>query len=224
MLGKVTALSLNSNFPSTSQLREIRCSLARNSRFDRHRVFDLVMASLLLLISLPILIVVALLILTTAGRPVLFFQGRLTRDKRIFRLVKFRTMRNNAEETTGAVFTSQQDKRVLWFGHFLRRYHLDELPQLLNVLAGHMSIVGPRPERPEIADKLRTELTGFDKRTQVNAGITGLAQIHRGYIGNYHHYRHKLALDRLYIQKRSVSYDAALLLRTSITVVFPNGR
>lgn len=177
-------------------------------------LFDKVGAACLLTASAPVMLFVAVGIKLTSPGPILFRQRRLTRCGQVFVMYKFRTMVNNAERNTGAVWAAANDPRVTPFGQFLRNSRLDELPQLLNVLKGEMSIIGPRPERPELATKLAEQLPSFRKRLQVNAGLTGLAQVGSGYAANVDSYREKLAWDILYIRRRSILLDLLIAVKT----------
>ncbi len=136
----------------------------------------------------------------------------------MFTIYKFRTMHQNAELKTGPVWASEKDPRVTDVGEFLRRTHLDEFPQLINVLKGEMSLIGPRPERPEMLDKLTEELPSFHRRMEVPAGITGLAQITSDYTSCMEGYRKKLAFDRLYVKNRSLSLDLQIAARTLLVL------
>lgn len=129
-------------------------------------------------------------------------------------MYKFRTMVSNAESKTGAVFAEQGDARVTKIGKLMRQTRLDELPQLFNVLAGDMSLIGPRPERPEIAEMLSRKLPLFRKRLDVKAGLTGLAQTRLGYSASLRHYRRKVALDAIYIDNCCLFLDMKIALRT----------
>ena len=187
------------------------------------RVFDITFALVSLLVSAPLLLVVALLIKATSDGPVLIQQRRLTLYGREFFLLKFRTMSADAETASGPVLAEENDPRVTRLGRSLRKTRIDELPQFWNVLRGDMTVVGPRPERPEIAVDLAKSLRRFHDRLDVKAGITGLAQIENGYCATLDTYRRKLALDLLYIRKRSLVLDAVILLRTVSVVVLGKG-
>lgn len=183
------------------------------------RVFDICFSVTALLCSAPLLATVAMLVKMTSKGPVFLRQKRLTLHGREFVLMKFRTMRADAEAVSGPVLAEEDDPRVTGLGRFLRKTRIDELPQFWNVLWGDMSVVGPRPERPEIAANLARSMRRFGRRLNVKAGITGLAQVEHGYCATAESYRRKLALDLLYIKKRSMRMDLGIMLRT-VSVVF----
>lgn len=187
------------------------------------RIVDLIASSTLLLILSPVISATAFSVLITSGRPVVFRQARLTKGGRVFTLLKFRTMRTDAEAGTGAVWAQEKDPRVTSIGRFLRVTRLDELPQLVNVLSGDMSLIGPRPERPEIAEELRKQFPSFHRRLEVKAGITGLAQVYGGYASSIESYRQKLALDLLYIKRRSIALDTVIAIRTVLVILTGSG-
>jgi lipopolysaccharide/colanic/teichoic acid biosynthesis glycosyltransferase len=183
------------------------------------RVCDLVLAPLLLLVTAPVMAVVSLAILIDSGRPIFLVQQRLGLHGRPFNIVKFRTMVCNAEDSTGAVLAQENDPRVTRSGRFLRKARLDELPQLWNIIRGEMSLVGPRPERPEIAEHVEQQLPAFHLRLYVKPGLTGLAQTKGTYATSF---EDKLKLDILYTRSRSVlATDLSILLNTLRTVITP---
>ncbi len=174
------------------------------------RFMDIVLSLIALLIASPFMLLIALAIKLCDGGPVFYRQVRLTRGGKEFRIFKFRSMRLDAEKT-GAQLASKHDDRVTPVGRVLRNLHLDELPQLFNVLAGDMSMVGPRPERPEIFAKYEKSIPEFDFRLKVKAGITGYAQVY----GKYNTTPiDKLKLDLTYIQEFSYWLDLKLMLLT----------
>ncbi len=176
------------------------------------RGVDLLGASLALaVLGMPMLIIAGLIKATSRG-PVFYRQVRASLASRPFRMIKFRSMMSNAEHQTGPVYATQDDPRITRVGKFLRRTSLDELPQLFNVLTGHMSLVGPRPERPEIVERLRQQLPRYMLRTQVKPGMTGLAQI-RGYRGRTS-LRKRVQYDLYYVSNWSLWLDAGITLRT----------
>ncbi|MGH7128862.1 MAG: sugar transferase, partial [Planctomycetaceae bacterium] len=140
-------------------------------------VMDFGAALVLLLLVAPVVLAAALLVKLTSRGPAFYLQTRLGRNGREFRLLKLRTMVHNAEALTGAVWAQKNDPRVTRVGNVLRNTHIDEFPQLLNVLLGHMSLVGPRPERPEIVAGLEWKLPNYRDRLHVRPGITGIAQL-----------------------------------------------
>lgn len=182
------------------------------------RTLDFGAALAVLLLLSPILLTVALLVRLTSRGPVIFSQERLTEGGKIFRMYKFRTMRVDAESGTGPVWAQERDPRVTSVGRFLRLSHLDELPQLINVLTGDMSIVGPRPERPELAAQIEAELPTFRRRLEVKGGITGLAQVSSGYAANMQTYKKKLSYDIQYVKQRSLLLDLAIIAKTVVVV------
>jgi Undecaprenyl-phosphate glucose phosphotransferase len=176
------------------------------------RTFDMAVASLCFLAVSPILLVVALAVRLTSGAPVLYRQERIGLDGRVFAMLKFRTMRSDAEADSGPVWTSADDPRRTRLGAFLRATSLDELPQLWNVVRGDMSLVGPRPERPIFIERFRREIPGYMLRHKVKAGLTGWAQVHgwRGDTSLHERIEH----DIYYIQNWSLGLDIRILLLT----------
>jgi exopolysaccharide biosynthesis polyprenyl glycosylphosphotransferase len=176
------------------------------------RAFDVVVASLGLVAFAPVMALAALAVRASSGRPILYGQERMGLDGRVFRMIKFRTMRPDAERETGPVWTSSDDARRTRVGAFLRRTSLDELPQLWNVLRGDMSLVGPRPERPYFVERFRREIPGYMLRHKVRAGLTGWAQVHgwRGDTSLHERVEH----DIYYIQNWSLALDLRILLMT----------
>lgn len=174
------------------------------------RLLDIVVSGIGIIVSMPIMLIVAILVKVSDGGPVLYKQIRLTRNGKEFKMYKFRSMRLDAEKK-GAQLARKNDDRITPVGRVLRNLHLDELPQLFNVFFGQMSMVGPRPERPEIFDKYRKTIPEFDFRLKVKAGLTGYAQVY----GKYNTKPiDKLKLDLTYIQEYSFWLDLKLLLLT----------
>jgi lipopolysaccharide/colanic/teichoic acid biosynthesis glycosyltransferase len=178
----------------------------------------LTVASLPLLIPVMILITLAVCV----SGPPLYRQERVGAGGRQFKMVKFRTMRVDAERTTGPALATAGDKRVTRVGRVLRRFRLDELPQLWNVVRGQMSLVGPRPERPEFVAELRVQLPDYDLRHLLRPGMTGIAQLTGGYAATA---AEKLRCDLLYLHCRSLRFDLKLLVLTVIDLLrgFPRG-
>lgn len=177
------------------------------------RPFDIAVIALAFVVLLPVWVLLAIVIpvaiwLEDRG-PVLYAQRRLGRAGRIFYLLKYRTMVVDAERQTGPVLAVPRDDRVTLVGRALRRFHFDELPQVKNILDGDMSLVGPRPERPEFFDRLCEEIPGFSRRLLVRPGIAGLAQLRASY---HVHPRDKLRYDELYIASMGPLVDLKLLV------------
>lgn len=180
------------------------------------RIFDIVFALTLMIVLSPILLITAILIKSYDGGPALYSQQRMTKDGKCFKIYKFRSMRVNAEKDGVARLASEHDDRITPVGKFIRATRLDELPQMINILKGDMSVVGPRPERPEIAEQYEQTMPEFSLRLQVKAGLTGYAQIHGKY--NTSPYD-KLQMDLMYIAKQSIATDFRIILGT-IKVIF----
>jgi lipopolysaccharide/colanic/teichoic acid biosynthesis glycosyltransferase len=192
--------------------------------YDRvKRGVDLIGAVTLGILLTPCMIGVAALVRASSPGPVLYRQKRLTQGGKEFVLCKFRTMRQDAERESGAVVATLHDNRVTPMGRILRKTRLDELPQLWNVLQGDMSLIGPRPERPELAKNFEKKIRGFRRRLGVKAGLTGLAQVIQGYPEYTDGYRQKLALDVLYIKKKSLALDLWIAMKTVGVVVSGSG-
>ncbi len=192
-----------------------RTPLSRAAR----RAIEAVVAGVALVWLSPFLALVAALVKLDSPGPVFYRQRRVGLCGRIFELTKFRTMREDAERATGPVFAQERDPRVTRIGRLLRRTRVDELPQLLNVLRGDMSFVGPRPERPEFVEVLRREVPHYDQRHSVPPGITGWAQINFRYGATLEDAAEKLQYDLFYIQNMSPLLDLSIVLGT-IRVVF----
>lgn len=175
------------------------------------RIEDVVLASIGLILVSPFFVLISLLIKADDGGPVFFRQKRLTKDGKIFEIYKFRTMVKDAEKMTGPTLAQEKDPRITAVGRFLRACRMDELPQLLNILKGDMSLVGPRPERPELAAVIEKNIPEFSYRLKVKAGLTGYAQ----YYGKYNTTAYdKLKLDLTYIRNFSILLDLKLILLT----------
>ena len=180
------------------------------------RLGDVIVSIIGIIITSPIMLVVAILIKTYDHGSVIYKQDRCTVNGKIFEIIKFRTMREDAEKEGRAQLATMDDYRITPVGRFLRKTRMDELPQFFNVLKGDMSIVGPRPERPEIIQKYLEDIPEFDYRMKVKAGITGYAQVY----GKYNTTDlDKLKFDLMYIQKCSILLDIQLMLLT-IKVIF----
>ena len=174
------------------------------------RAMDIVFSLIGLVIASPFMLVIAILIKAYDGGPVFYKQDRLTKDGRVFQILKFRSMKMQSEKK-GARLAMKDDDRITPVGRVLRQIHFDELPQIFNILKGDMSLVGPRPERPEIARQYLEEIPEFNYRLKVKAGLTGYAQVYGKY--NTTPYD-KLKLDLTYIETYSFVQDIKLLMLT----------
>jgi exopolysaccharide biosynthesis polyprenyl glycosylphosphotransferase len=176
------------------------------------RAFDVGVGTMALIVALPAMAVIAAAVAVTSGRPVLYRQERMALDGRRFQMLKFRTMGVDAEADTGPRWAVPGDPRRTGLGVFLRTWSLDELPQLFNVLRGDMSLVGPRPERPDFVEDFRRRVPGYMLRHKVKAGITGWAQIN-GWRGNTS-IEKRIEYDLDYIARWSIGFDLKILLQT----------
>lgn len=184
------------------------------------RAIDLVGGIVLLVALSPVLLLGALGILLTMGWPLFFTQERVGRDMREFRVIKFRTMVRDAEGVTGPVLAEEDDPRVTPFGRFLRNYRIDELPQLVNIVRGEMSFVGPRPERPFFVKQFTSEIPGYRERFRVKPGATGLAQVSGSYATTP---ERKLKFDLIYMYHQNLLMDLQILAETVRVVLTGRG-
>lgn len=211
------------------------------SRHGLERAFDIVIAATTLIVLSPILAVVAIAIRLDSPGPIVYRQWRVGLDRRRrhkayagperrsergfgqpFKIYKFRSMVVDAERNTGPVWAAKRDPRTTRVGAFLRRTHLDEFPQFINVLLGNMTLVGPRPERPELVRELVEDIPDYAVRSRVLPGITGLAQLENGYDDSLESARRKVALDISYIRRRNLAFDGQILCATAW--IFVQGR
>jgi exopolysaccharide biosynthesis polyprenyl glycosylphosphotransferase len=183
------------------------------------RAFDIVLGTIGLLLSIPVFLVVGLLIKVEDGGPVFYRQERVGLHGRHFTLYKLRSMTVNAE-VNGAQWAEQDDRRVTRVGRFIRKTRIDELPQLLNVIIGNMSLIGPRPERPEFILRFDQEIPGFIYRLQVKPGLTGWAQVNGGYDVTP---EEKLKLDLFYIENRGILLNLRILVKTLRVILTGDG-
>ena len=193
-------------------------SLTVEERFIK-RMIDIVCAVILLIITSPFMLLTALAVKFYDGGPVLYKQVRCTRDRREFNIMKFRSMRTDAEKDGVARLAQKNDDRVTPIGKFIRKCRIDELPQLFNILRGDMSFVGPRPERPEIIEQYLEVMPEFAFRTKVRAGLAGFAQVYGKY--NTSPYD-KLKLDLTYIENYSIWLDIKLMMLTIKVLFWPD--
>lgn len=183
------------------------------------QIIDRLTAGALLIVSAPFIAVSMLAIRVTSKGPALYRQKRVGRGGEVFTIFKLRTMFVNCESQTGPRWSTPGDTRITRLGKVLRALHIDELPQLWNVLCGEMSIVGPRPERPEICKELRNFIIGYDLRHAVKPGITGFAQVHLPPDSCVQSVRNKIAYDRYYLAHRSWRLDLRILICTGMKVL-----
>ena len=178
-------------------------------------LIDLIGGAFFLLALSPVMLLCAVLIkLADPAGPVLYRQVRVGLNGRLFTLCKLRTMYVDAEAHGRAVRAGQDDPRIIPVCRWMRRSHVDELPQLLNIIRGEMSLVGPRPERPELFEELSRHMPNFEQRLAVKPGLTGLAQVKNGYDTDLQSVRRKLEFDLQYIEKMSLGLDCKLLVST----------
>lgn len=187
------------------------------------RLFDLVAASALLLVAWPVMLIVAFAIWHESGSPVFYRQTRVGLNGRRFELVKFRSMRVDAEQDGVARWARRDDDRSTRVGRFIRMTRLDELPQLFNVLRGEMSFVGPRPERPQFVDMLSQEIRYYDVRHCMKPGLTGWAQLRYPYGASVEDAAEKLTFDLFYVKNHGLMFDLMILLQTVEVVLFRRG-
>jgi len=186
------------------------------------RLGDCAIALAILLLTAPVMAATALAVRLTSPGPVLYRQVRVGLAGRPFVLLKFRSMRVDAE-ANGPAWAAAQDPRITAVGHLIRRMRIDELPQLINVLAGEMSIVGPRPERPHFVAQLDAAIPYHAERTRVKPGITGWAQVNYPYGASIEDSRQKLSYDLYYVKHRSLRLDFQILLATVRVILFQEG-
>jgi sugar transferase (PEP-CTERM system associated) len=187
------------------------------------RALDLSFGIFGLILSLPIMVVVALAVKLDSKGPAIFRQERVGLGGRTFQVLKFRSMRVDAEQTSGAQWATKDDPRATRFGRFIRKFRLDELPQFLNVIRGEMSFVGPRPERPVFVDQLRKDISYYDERHSVRPGVTGWAQVQYQYGATVEDAYRKLEYDLFYLKNMSIFFDCVIVLKTIRIVLTGNG-
>ncbi len=206
-----------------------------------NRAVNFAIAMIALILLAPVMALVAIAVRLSSPGAVFYVQTRVGRDRRrrpatavfdrrqddiggrAFRIIKFRSMRADAEQGTGAVWATQNDPRVTPVGRFLRKTRLDELPQLFNVVLGDMNIVGPRPERPSIFAELRQSIQDYPLRQRARPGITGWAQINRAYDASLDDVRAKVQFDLEYLERQSVMEDLKIMARTLPVMLFKRG-
>lgn len=189
-------------------------SFVRRTYAAAKRGIDIAGSIMAIILLLPFYFLVAVFIKCVSKGPVIFKQTRLGLNGQPFEIYKFRTMKVDAEKSTGPVWAAKNDNRLIPGGSFLRKTHVDEIPQFFNVLKGEMSIIGPRPERPFFVEKFKNEVLDYEKRLQVKPGITGLAQVWHRYDETTRDVQIKVKYDLLYIKKMCLWADIQIMYRT----------
>jgi lipopolysaccharide/colanic/teichoic acid biosynthesis glycosyltransferase len=179
-------------------------------------VFEFAAALVLLVVTAPVVLVAAAAVRLTSAGPAIYAQRRLGRGGRVYTMYKLRSMYHDCEKKSGICWSRPGDPRVTPVGRFLRFSHIDELPQLWNVVKGEMSLIGPRPERPELVARLAREIPRYRERMQVRPGVTGFAQVQLPYDSGLESVRQKLAYDLYYIEAVSAGLDLRILLATAL--------
>jgi len=196
---------------------------ARKSFREFKRIFDTIITGMAIVIAVPVILLTGLVIKIVSPGPVFFRQERVGWGGRIFTIYKLRTMRIDAEKHTGPVWAKENDPRLIKFGRTIRKLHIDELPQLFNVLKGDMSVVGPRPERPVFVEELSEKIVDYRRRVDVRPGITGLAQVWHKYDETIQDVRKKVKYDLLYIREMCLMVDLRIMLQTLVVAARGKG-
>ena len=196
---------------------------SRLQRFSK-RIIDIVLSTTMLILGAPFLAIVAIAIKLDSKGPVIFSQERVGEKGKPYMVHKFRSMRSDAEKETGPVWATENDERITCIGHFMRKWRIDEIPQLWNVLNGDMSFVGPRPERDHFVKQLTDLIPFYGERFSVKPGVTGWAQVSYGYGASVKDAIEKLNYDLFYIKNMSILMDMMIFARTVKTVLFGKGR
>ena len=195
------------------------------NRIFLKRMIDLFLSILLIFLSLPVMFFAALAIFidSNRGEGIFYQQGRIGLNGKPFKIIKFRSMIANAESNNGAQWAQEDDKRITRVGKFIRKYRIDELPQLFNVFMGNMSLVGPRPERPEFVAMLSERIPYYNERHRVKPGITGWAQLNYPYGASIQDSLEKLQYDLYFVKNNSLFLDTMILLQTAEIILFKKG-
>ncbi|MBU2541253.1 MAG: sugar transferase [Candidatus Omnitrophica bacterium] len=220
---KSRAPEFNTLFLLLSGVTGLIVRFVRRSFERLKRIMDIMLASTGLVLSFPFLLVAGTIIKLTSKGPIVYKQDRMGRFGELFKIYKLRTMYFDAENATGAIWARKDDPRITPVGRILRKLHIDEIPQLINVLKGEMSIVGPRPERPELVRDLRTLIRDYEQRLVVKPGITGLAQVWHKYDETIEDVKKKIKYDILYIKKMCLLVDLRILANTVVIVLTGRG-
>jgi len=188
------------------------------------RIMDLIIAIPSLIIISPLWVLIALIIKLSSRGPVFYEQERIGMYGRKFKIKKFRSMVVDAENKTGPVWSGKNDQRITYFGNILRRFHLDETPQLINIIRGEMATVGPRPERPYFIERLEKKYPFYKRRLKIRPGVSGWAQIKQPYDEKYEDVHQKLKFDFYYIENLSFRLDIKIIINTIWVTIFGHGR
>jgi exopolysaccharide biosynthesis polyprenyl glycosylphosphotransferase len=188
------------------------------------RLIDIVVSLVILIVSSPICLISSIAIKLDSLGPIFFTQERCGFNNTEFKIIKFRSMFQNAEKHTGPIWSQKDDPRVTRVGKIIRKLRIDEIPQMFNVLKGEMSLVGPRPERPYFVDMLSKEIPFYKRRLKVRPGITGWAQVKHKYDETIEDVKIKLRYDLFYIENMSLRMDFKILFRTVFVVLFGKGQ
>jgi len=188
------------------------------------RVLDITVSLTALIVGFPIILLLALLIKIDSKGPIIYAQKRVGRHGKIFTMYKLRTMHNDAEAKTGPMWATENDPRVTRVGYWLRKLRLDELPQVINVLSGSMSLVGPRPERPHFVDQFKVQIPLYTRRLRVRPGITGWAQVKWKYDESLDDVKEKTKYDLYYVENISLRMDMKILINTILTMIKGKGQ
>lgn len=202
---------------------DTRNLLHKQTAFRIKRLFDCLIAVMALIVAAPLMLLVGMLIYVHSPGKVIYQQKRVGLNERVFTLYKFRSMINDAEKS-GVQWSDVDDPRITGFGKFLRAARIDELPQLWNLILGNMSLIGPRPERPEFVSWLKKEIPYYQMRHSVPPGITGWAQVKYPYGSSVEDARHKLEYDLYYIKHHSIKLDIVIILKTIMVILKGRGR
>ncbi len=198
-------------------------SFVRKTYAVTKRILDMISSVVLCIIASPVILLTALLVKLTSKGPILYSQTRVGKDGKHFEIYKFRTMKIDAEKETGPVWAAANDNRLTSIGGFLRKAHIDELPQIINVFKGDMSLIGPRPERPVFVTQFKEAIPGYEERLSIKPGITGLAQVWHRYDETIEDVKKKLKYDLLYIKKMCLWSDINITLRTIRVILTGEG-
>ena len=204
----------------------IDVNLNLDTFYSKHlkRIMDIVIAVPAIIVILPFWILISIAIKLNSEGPIFYEQDRIGINRKKFVIKKFRTMIANAEDKTGPIWSSEDDGRITVVGKFLRRFHLDETPQLINIINGDMTMIGPRPERPYFIDKLEKEYPFYHRRLKIRPGVSGWAQIKQPYDQKYDDVHQKLKYDFFYIENLSFKLDMKIVLGTIWVTIFGHER